>query len=238
MILWMPPNVKVVKNLNETLILFRQVEKEMKARFTYLEKSGRKQIIPEKDKKDRIVVAVDEASVLYTSRGPHDPDKEKALEARKLADSIAKLSRAASIHLLLATQKLEDRVIPTSVTENISGRMVFRVNSFQGSNQVIGSKEALMLPEIPGRGIWSFGTRRVTIQAPFIDEKEIKKRCLKIADDFQNGERQCFNLMAGEPDKNEEEGLQSMTYEVIPQKKVKPNLSQMNYDKEKNETKS
>ena len=192
------PNVKVVKTLNETLELFRQIEKEMKARFAYLEKSGRKQIIPAKDKKDRIVVAVDEASVLYTSRGPHDPDKKKALEARNLADSIAKLSRAASIHLLLATQKVEDRVIPTSVTENISGRMVFRVNSFQGSNQVIGSKEAMMLPEIPGRGIWSFGTRRMTIQAPFIGEQEIKKRCLKIAEDFENEERKCFHLMVGE----------------------------------------
>ena len=209
------PNVKVVKTLNDTLVLFRQVEKEMKNRFAYLEKSGRKQIIPAKDKKDRIVVAVDEASVLYTSRGPHDPDKENALEARNLADSIAKLSRAASIHLLLATQKLEDRVIPTSVTENISGRMVFRVNSFQGSNQVIGSKEAMMLPEIPGRGIWSFGTRRMTIQAPFIGEQEIKKRCLKIAEDFKDKSRDCFSLMIGAVEEKESKEVQADADEMV-----------------------
>ena len=206
------PNVRVVKTMEEALKVFRLVEKEMKSRFKYLEKNGKKQIVPEVDKKERIVLAVDEASVLYMNRGPHDPDKKNALEARKLADSIAKLSRAASIHLLLATQKLENQVIPTSVTENISGRMVFRANSFQGSNQVIGSKDAMDLPEIPGRGIWNFGTKKLTIQAPFIDEKTIKEKCIEIAADFEAGRRRCFNPMIGEVEKKNEEKAQTKAY--------------------------
>ena len=206
------PNVRVVKTMEEALKVFRQVEREMKARFKYLEKKGKKQIVPEEDRKERIVLAVDEASVLYMNRGPHDPDKKNALEARQLADSIAKLSRAAAIHLLLATQKLENQVIPTSVTENISGRMVFRANSFQGSNQVIGSKDAMDLPEIPGRGIWNFGTKKLMIQAPFIDEKIIKQRCLEIAADFEAGKRKCFNPMIGEVEKKTEEEAQTSAY--------------------------
>ena len=96
------PNVIIVKTVEETLELFNSVEREMKDRFHYLEDKGKKQIIPEIDEKDRIVVVVDEASVLYMSKGINAPDKEDTIEARNLADSIAKMSRAASIHLILA----------------------------------------------------------------------------------------------------------------------------------------
>ena len=212
------PNVKVVKTMDETLDLFRQVEREMKIRFGYLEEKGKKSILPKRDKKDRIVVVVDEASVLYMSRGPHDPDKDNAIEARNLADSIAKLSRAAAIHLVLATQKVENKVIPTSVTENISGRMVFRVNSFQGSNQVIGTKAAMMLPEIPGRGIWHFGTKTLTIQAPFIDEKTIQERCQRIAENFQSKRRKCFTPMVEEVEVKKGQELNKIASDMVSKK--------------------
>lgn len=191
------PNVKFVKTIDEALILLRQVESEMKSRFKYLEQNGRKVIEPVIDKMDRIIVGVDEASVLYTTPSTNDPDKNKVLEARKLTDSIAKLSRAASIHLLLATQKVEAQIIPTTVTENITGRMMFRSNSFQGSNQMLGSKDAMTLPKIPGRGIWNCGNTKLMIQSPFIDEDSIVKRCKVIAEDFKKNERKCFNEMIG-----------------------------------------
>ena len=175
------PNVQVVKAMDQAVYVLQLVEKEMKDRFAYLERSQRKQIVPEEDKKDRIVVGVDEASVLYMSRNRHDPDYQASIEARRLADSISKLSRAAAIHLLLATQKLDRQVIPTSVSENISGRMAFRANSLQGSLIVLGTKEASELPEIPGRAIWNFGTQKVTIQSPYVDEKSIEMRCAAIA---------------------------------------------------------
>src|SRR3989338_7854487 len=54
------PNVKVIKSMDHAVHLLGLIEKEMKNRFSYLENSNRKQIIPEEDKKDRIVVAVDE----------------------------------------------------------------------------------------------------------------------------------------------------------------------------------
>ncbi|NRA45880.1 MAG: hypothetical protein HRU09_13065 [Oligoflexales bacterium] len=191
------PNVKVVKSMEEALHVLRMVEKEMKERFRYLEECNRKQIIPEKDKKDRIVVGVDECSVLYMNRPRNDPEYEDALEARQLADSICKLSRAASISMILATQKLDRQVIPTSVSENISGRLAFRANSLQGSLIVLGSKDACELPEIPGRGIWSFGTKKITIQAPYIEERTIKARCENIAKMFSAGKKKMLNPMLG-----------------------------------------
>ncbi|MFK7827891.1 MAG: FtsK/SpoIIIE domain-containing protein [Oligoflexales bacterium] len=192
------PNVKVVKTMEDALIVLRMVEKEMKERFRYLEECNRKQIVPEIDKKDRIVVGVDECSVLYMNRPRNDPEYEDALEARQLADSICKLSRAASIHMILATQKLDRQVIPTSVSENISGRLAFRANSLQGSLIVLGSKDACELPEIPGRGIWSFGTKKVTVQAPYIEEKIIKSRSENIAKLFATGKKKLLNPMLGD----------------------------------------
>ena len=209
------PNVRVVKTMDDAVQLLRQVEKEMKDRFKYLEAKNRKQIIPEKDGKDRIVLGVDECSVLYMNRNRLDNDYEASLEARQLADSIAKLSRAASIHMILATQKLDRQVLPTSVSENISGRLAFRANSLQGSLVVLGSKDANELPEVPGRGIWAFGTRKTIVQAPFIDEKTIKSRCEVIASMHQKGKKKLLTPMLGEVEKAETEDVLDETYEQL-----------------------
>ena len=213
------PNVRVVKTMDDAVQLLRQVEKEMKDRFKYLEAKNRKQIVPERDHKDRIVLGVDECSVLYMNRSRFDADYEAALAARQLADSIAKLSRAASIHMILATQKLDRQVLPTSVSENISGRLAFRANSLQGSLVVLGSKHANELPDIPGRGIWAFGTKKVTVQAPFIDETTIKSRCETIASLHQSGKKKLFCPMLGEAEKSEIGELLEETYGQLQEKK-------------------
>ncbi|MBI2603761.1 MAG: hypothetical protein HYW48_11980 [Deltaproteobacteria bacterium] len=209
------PNVQVIKHIDQAVLVLGLVEREMKDRFAYLEMVNRKQIVPEIDNKDRVIIGVDEASVLYMNRSRHDPDYEAALEARRLADSISKLSRAAAIHLLLATQKLDRQVIPTSVSENISGRMAFRANSLQGSLIVLGTKDACELPEIPGRGIWSFGTRKVIVQAPFVDEKTVKSRCQGIEDMFKTGKRKILGKMLGDAQWEATSQKQDDTYVVV-----------------------
>lgn len=176
------PNVKIVKNIKEAVTLLTQIKAEMDRRFDILEArtDGKKIIVPEKDEVPRIVVAVDEASVLYMNRSRDDVDYKDVMQARQLADDISKLSRAAAIHLILATQKVEKNIIPTTVTENITGRMAFRANSFHGSNALLQSKDASDLPDIPGRGVWRVGSKKVVVQAPYIDEKQIKSLCQRI----------------------------------------------------------
>ncbi len=206
------PNVQVIKDTSHALYTLERVQKEMKARFSYLEGKGLKQIIPLRDKKERILVAIDEASVLYMTRPKFDPHHEATIKARGLADSISKLSRAGAIHLMLATQKLEKSVIPSSVSENISGRMIFRTNSLQGSLMMLGTKEAMNLPEVKGRGIWQFGSQKKTLQVPYIDPKDIQKRCQVIAKEFQTGKRKLFNPMINmRPNK----GIDQVTGEIL-----------------------
>ena len=198
------PNVKIVKKVQDAVNVLRLIEKEMMNRFSYLEENSHKEIVPNRDKKDRIVVAVDEASVLYKKRDRYDDDYKLSLEARKLADNISKLSRAAAIHLILATQKLDKEVLPTSVSENITGRMAFRSTSLQGSLVVLGSKDSTELPQIAGRGIWNVGNRKTIVQAPYIKDAEIKSICKRITNEFEAKERATFEPLVGQADIQEE----------------------------------
>jgi len=191
------PNVKVIKTMSDAVKLLRQIVLVMKDRFKYMEKNGLKQIIPVQHQMERIVIAVDEASVLFMRREKNDKEYNLSVEARRLIDTIAKLSRAAAIHLVLATQKLEKNVVPTSVSENISGRMAFKANSLQGSLIVMGTKDAMDLPDIPGRGIWNLGAKKMLVQAPYVDEKLIKYVCSNIADEYTAGSRTMFHPMIG-----------------------------------------
>lgn len=189
------PNVKIVKDIAGAVSLLRNVKREMENRFDYLEKEGFKNIVPSRDKRERIIVAVDESSVLHMKRDRFDPEYKSAMQARALIDSISKLARAAAINIVLATQKIDKETIPTTVQENISGRMAFKANTLQGSLVVLGNKEAQDLPEISGRGIWKFGNRQMIVQAPFIDAKVVQECCQKIQTEFKEGKRQLLTPM-------------------------------------------
>ena len=190
------PNVEVYKDVPGAVKALKWVVNEMTARFDYMEKSNLKKIIPEKHKHDRIIVAIDEASVIYLARKTSKYYK-LSLEARETTEDLTKLARAAAIHLIFATQKVEDKVVPTTIQENISARVAFQANTLQGSMIPLGTRDALDLPDIPGRGIWNFGAKRMLLQAPYIDGKEIVEACKKIKEDFEHERRHCFKAMLG-----------------------------------------
>ena len=189
------PNVRVIKNMADAVYILRKMKIEMEARFAYLEKEKLKFIEPKRDKKERIVVAVDEASVLYMKRAKDDPDFKLASQAQRLTDDLSKLARAAGIHLILATQKVSKEIIATSIQENISARMCFKMNTLQGSLIVLGNKEAAELPDTKGRGIWSLGNKQIVVQAPYISDIDIVDRCSRIKAEFAKEMRKLYNPM-------------------------------------------
>ncbi len=189
------PNVHMVKTVADALSVLSLVRDEMRSRFEFLEKHNLNKIVPSRDKKDRLVVVVDEASVLYATGRMSASDKETAQSASQITDEIAKLSRAAAIHLILATQKVTKETISTHIQENLEGRMCFEVNSLQGSNMVLGTGAAKDLPHIPGRGIWKVGAKMVEVQTPYLEDEEIRSRCKTISDEFKSGKRKLFGEM-------------------------------------------
>ena len=131
-------------------------------------------------------------------------------EARTLTDSIAKLSRAAGIHLILATQKLLAEVLPTTVTENLSGKMCFRAETLQGSLLVLGNRDATDLPKIPGRGIWSCGNKQIIVQAPSVTDKDVRDFSKWLGEEFKGKKRKSLSEMVG-VEQNREEARQQNT---------------------------
>jgi FtsK/SpoIIIE family len=189
------PNVAVAKTEKEAVKMLKAIKAEMERRFQYLESKGYKTIDPERDKLDLIIVGVDEASVLYTKTSSKSENKDLVDEARELTDNLAKLARAAGIHLILATQKVTKETVDTKVQENIGGRVCFRVNTLQGSLTVLGNKMALELPDHKGRAIWANGNDFVEVQAPFISDTDIETECQLLKHEYEQGKRKNFNPM-------------------------------------------
>jgi S-DNA-T family DNA segregation ATPase FtsK/SpoIIIE len=160
----------------------------MERRFQYLEKNSFTEIVPERDQLDRIVVAVDEASVLFTVGKLSKKAKATAEGARELTDKIAKLGRAAGIHLILATQKVVKETIDTRVQTNINAKMCFRVNTIASSMTVLNNKRASELPDVKGRGIWSVGSKDLVVQVPYLNNEEIIEELTGLTAKFNSEE--------------------------------------------------
>jgi len=112
------------------------------------------------NKMPRIVCIVDELADLMSQ-----DDKEKDFE--KLVCTIAAKSRAAGIHLVLATQRPSTDVITGLIKANFPTRISFRVSSNVDSRVVLDYKGAEnLMPK--GDGILSgYGSRPVRFQAAF-----------------------------------------------------------------------
>lgn len=184
------PCVRIAKDEAEAVSYLKMIELEMKNRFRYLEKTKKKRITPYDSPFDTIVIAIDEASVLFGKERPGSPKKELIDSARVSLETLSKLSRAAGIHLILATQKAVKDAIDTKVLENLQGRMVFKMMSTQGSTVALGNKRAQDLDNIKGRGIWQNGTMEVEVQTPFLTDECLMTEIEKITAIYKNGERQ------------------------------------------------
>lgn len=170
------PNVKVIKDISEAATTLEKIKSEMKARFKLLERSESEVIDPKVHQKDPILVVIDECSLLYGGSRVSMVKKKETAKATEITDEIAKLSRAAHIHLVLGTQKVTKETISTHIQENIEGRICFKVTSIQGSALVVGTKIASTLPKISGRAISKFGVDMEEVQTPFLETKDLERR--------------------------------------------------------------
>lgn len=182
------PNVRVAKDEAQAVQLLTAIKFEMHKRFEFMENKGIKKIDPFIHKKDLIVIGIDEASVLFGKTSVSSSKKEMVAMARDLTDDIAKLARAAGIHLVIATQKAIKESLDTKVLENLGGRMVFKMSTHAGSNTALGNVKAYSLPDIKGRGIWAGGNKFIEVQAPYLLESDLDEECKEIAEQFKKSE--------------------------------------------------
>ena len=184
------PNVKTAKDETEATNILEALVTEMHRRYEILENSSYKSIDPVRDKLDLIVVGIDEAAALL--------GKGASESASECMGKLAALARAAGIHLILSTQKPVKEAISTKILDNLSGRMAFRMISTAASNVALGGNYAQKLPAIKGRAVWSNGSERKQVQAPYVDDELVEAEIEVIRQEFTDGTRKNFNSLLGD----------------------------------------
>ena len=183
------PNVKTAKDETEATNILEALVAEMHRRYEILENSSHKSIDSVRDKLDLIVVGIDEAAALL--------GKGASESASECMGKLASLARAAGIHLILSTQKPVKEAISTKILDNLSGRMTFRMISTAASNVALGGNYAQKLPAIKGRAVWSNGSERKQVQAPYVDDELVEEEIEGIRQEFEDGIRQNFSQLLG-----------------------------------------
>ena len=143
---------------------------ETDRRYAYLQDRGLSDLAqadPDAaDTPPRVVVVCDEFADLVS-----DPEIKSDLDLslRKMASK----SRAAGIHLVLATQRPDREVFNMQVRSNLPGRVCLKVASAADSKLVIGTPEAASLL---GKGdlLWLDGVAKRRLQAPLVTDAEFR----------------------------------------------------------------
>ena len=115
---------------------------------------------------------------------------------------LAQKARAVGIHLIVATQRPDVKVITGGIKANFPARIAFRVMSMMDSRTIIDMPGA---NQLIGRGDMLFrtGGEPVRIQCAFIDTPEVERVVNHIGD--QQGYPSAYNL----PDYTPESGADS-----------------------------
>ena len=93
--------------------------------------------------------------------------------------------------------------------------MAFKANSLSGSLVVLGTKDAYALPEVRGRGVWNYGSKRIIVQAPYVSREDVKKCATEIIDDYESGETNMFTTTLGKGYENlSEEAKEAMKEDI------------------------
>lgn len=116
----------------------------------------------------RILVVIDELASITT-------DDELGKAALKSIVNLARLGRAAGIHLLLCTQYVSRTVLPMAVLANIEGRLSFSLSNSSASTLVMGNGVAYGLSSHVGRCVYQSGANQLVLQAPYATDEEVEQ---------------------------------------------------------------
>jgi hypothetical protein len=116
----------------------------------------------------RLVVIIDEMAEIML-----DTDNKRAEQAEKLLIRIAQLGRAAGVHLICCTQRPSKEVVTTNLTAQLDLRFSGRMAQQWDSTTVLGTGDAALLENIPGRSCYRIGPDVVKVQPPLIERPAI-----------------------------------------------------------------
>lgn len=167
-----PPgqSIGVAHTAEEAGPLLKWCSEETERRYQLLRDRGvsdLNQLDPDDpDTPPRVVVVCDEFPDLIS-----DPALKEQLN--RFMIKTATKARAAGIHLVLAAQRPEARVVTTQLRSNLPGRICLRVASTADSKIVLDRPDAA---DLLGNGdlLWNYGVEPLRLQGPLVSTEEFE----------------------------------------------------------------
>lgn len=149
--------------------MLADIEAEMKKRLGAMRSNGNR-----KWRGQRIIFIMDEMVDLAGVQG--EAKEMKAIRAAVKASlaSISAKGRAASISLVLCTQRPDARVIDGIIKTNIASSIGFRTRDEVQSRIIIDGTQLASLPDIPGRAIFQ-QAENILVQTFFLSHQEAEE---------------------------------------------------------------
>ncbi len=149
------------------LKLFRKMDVKNLAQYNKrAEKSGWKKLC-------RIVVFCDEVAEMMDKSGLSKNEKKIFEEIEKEISTLARLSRATGINLVLGMQRPDAKVLPGQIKNNIPVRISGRFADKPASEIVLSNSRATELPEVKGRFLFKVGADTQEFQAYNFDDDKM-----------------------------------------------------------------
>lgn len=170
------PNViRLATEIDEAYAIFQQLEQEMMNRYARMKESQVNHFNSLPTVPPAILLMVDEVfSLLELVAGASKTDpvikEQNEMKAGMvlLIGKIARLGRAAGIHMVLATQRPDAKVLPGEVKANLDARIAQGRMDKTPSLMALDSLHATELPNIKGRAVARLGNEYVEFQAYFL----------------------------------------------------------------------
>ena len=150
----------LVKENGERLKLFRELE--VKNLKEYNERT--------KSNLCRIGVFIDEIAEMLDKKGVAKSERDIYEKIEAALSTLARLSRATGINLILGTQRPDASILTGQIKNNVPVRISGRFADKPASEIVLGNTAACDLPEIKGRFIYKMGNELIEFQSFFFDD--------------------------------------------------------------------
>ena len=155
----------VATTLEDALTVLRFAQQTMMKRYTEMEQIGVNNFLDLPEKGQALMVMVDELGELISTSGTKTEEgkaeDELKGEAQMIIGSIARLGRAAGVHLILATQRPDATLIAGETKANLGFRINCGRTDSTASSMILGNAEGTRVKSNPrGRlylGIYSTG---------------------------------------------------------------------------------
>lgn len=143
----------IATTLEDALTVLRFAQETMMKRYAELEQLGLNNFLDLPEKGQALLVMVDEAGELLSPSGVKSEEgkAEDALkgEAAMIIGSIARLGRAAGVHLIIATQRPDAKIIAGETKANLGVRVNCGRTDSNASQMILGTSDGARVKANP-----------------------------------------------------------------------------------------